>query len=141
MAGNESTENLMKMLNTSPSLFVRNCVTGKHNSEKFHEYFQKLVKDKGVKMSKLIRDADLSKTYAYQCIKGERLPGRDIVLRIALVLQLSVKETNHMLTLAGKSVLYPKNRRDAAFLYCLTKKMSLEQTNDFLEENGEPYLL
>lgn len=141
MAGNESTENLMKMLITSPALFVRNCVTGKNDNEKFHEYFEKLVKDKGVKMSRLIRDADLSKTYAYQCIKGERVPGRDIVLRIALVLQLSVKQTNHMLTLAGKNMLYPKNRRDAAFLYCLTKKMSLEQTNDFLAENGETCLL
>lgn len=92
-------------------------------------------------MPMLIVNASISKTYAYQFLNGERIPGHDIILRMCLVMSLKLDEIQRLLTLAGKSVLYPKIRRDAAVLYCIKKKMTLDETNTFLENSGEIPLL
>ena len=96
---------------------------------------------KKVSTPELISRACISKTYAYQFINGERLPGRDIVIRMAFALKLNIDDTQRLLTLDGKGVLYPKIRRDAGILLCLRKKMTLDETNSFLEDLGEVPLL
>lgn len=135
-----TTARLMRMLESSPNQFrERHLPDAK--APAFHEYLYQLMEKKELSVTDLISRACISKTYAYQFINGERLPGRDIILRIALVMKLSVDETQRLLTLAGKSVLYPKIRRDAGILYCFKKKMTLDETNSFLEDLGEVTLL
>ena len=60
--------------------------------------------------------------YIYQIFDGKRSAGRDVMLRIAFGMQLSVEDTQRLLTLSGNSSLYPKIRRDAALIYALDKK-------------------
>lgn len=135
-----TTARLMRMLESSPNQFrERHLPNAK--APVFHEYLYGLMEKRQVSVPELITRACISKTYAYQFINGERLPGRDIILRIALAMQLSMDETQRLLTLAGKAVLYPKIRRDASVLYCLKKKMTLDETNSFLEDLGEVTLL
>lgn len=64
-----------------------------------------------------------------------------MILRISLAMKATVDETQRLLTLAEKGVLYPKVKRDAAILCCIETKKSLEYTNLFLEEHGEKKLL
>lgn len=64
-----------------------------------------------------------------------------MILRISLSIKATADETQRMLPLAEKGVLYPKIRRDAAILCCIEAKKSLEYTNQFLEEHGEKKLL
>lgn len=135
-----TTARLMKMLESSPNQFKERHLPNA-KAPVFHEYLYKLMEEKQISVPELITRACISKTYAYQFINGERLPGRDIILRIALSIRLSLDETQRLLTLAGKAVLYPKIRRDAGILYCFKKNMTLDETNSFLEDLGEVPLL
>lgn len=134
-----ATAGLMKMLETSPDQFQEQL--SEIEAPAFHEYLYLIMKNQGISASSLIADASLSKTYAYQFLSGERIPGRDIILRMCLSMGIKLDETQRLLTLAGKSVLYPKIRRDAGILYCLKKEMTLDATNSFLENLGELPLL
>lgn len=143
MGINSSTDTLMKMLEASPVSFLKNFIEKNKNVNEvsFHEYLKGFMEKKKIRTRTLIRKANISKTYAYQCLNGERLPGRDIVIRMCFVLGLTPKQSNRLLTLAQKNILYPKHRRDALILYCISKKMDLDKANDFLEQEGEFSLL
>lgn len=134
-----ATAGLMKMLETSPDQFQEKL--SEIESPVFHEYLYQIMKKQGFSAPSLIAAASLSKTYAYQLLNGERIPGRDIILRMCLAMGIKLDETQRLLTLAGKSVLYPKIRRDAGILYCLRKELTLDETNSFLESLGELPLL
>lgn len=134
-----TTVRLMKMLETSPARFREQLPLV--DAPAFHEYLYLLMEGRQIFAPTLISTACISKTYAYQFLNGERLPGRDIILRVSLAMGLTLDETQRLLTLAGKSPLYPKIRRDAGILYCLKKRMTLDETNSFLEDLGEVPLL
>lgn len=135
-----TTARLLRMLETSPRRFQEQQLNEKRDPS-FHAYLNKLMEDHECYAPELVVSACISKTYVYQFINGERLPGRDIILRIALAMGLTLDETQRLLTLAGKSVLYPRIRRDAGILYCIRKRMSLDEANSFLEDLGEGPLL
>lgn len=135
-----TTLKLLKLLESSPNEFREVHLTQVKDIS-FHEYLKTLMDKKKISTPDLISRACISKTYAYQFINGERLPGRDIVIRMAFALKLNIDDTQRLLTLDGKGVLYPKIRRDAGILLCLRKKMTLDETNSFLEDLGEVPLL
>ena len=142
MGINVSTDTLMKMLEASPNNFLEKYIEKDNTNEiYFHDYLKSFMEKKKVRVSTIIKKANISKTYAYQCLNGERLPGRDIVIRMCLLLGLTVKQSNRMLTLAKKDILYPKRHRDMLILYCISKKMDLDKANEFLEQRGEFSLL
>ena len=81
----------------------------------------------------------IERSYFYHILSGKRLPSRNLVLRIALVLHAGLQDTNRLLRLAGAAALYPKVRRDALLIYALENSMSAEQVNLLLtEKNEEP---
>lgn len=135
-----NTSKLFKILETSPRQFLEIHLPDIKGIT-FHEYLYSLMEKYGKSVPNLTVDACISKPYAYQLINGDRLPGRDIILRIGLSMRLSLEEIQRLLTLAEKSVLYPKIHRDACILYCIRKKMSLDETNFFLIDLGEDPLL
>lgn len=135
-----TTARLLRMLETSPRRFQEQQLAEKDDPS-FHAYLNKLMDEHQYYAPDLVVGACISKTYVYQFINGERHPGRDIILRIALAMGLTLDETQRLLTLAGKSILYPRIRRDASILYCIRTKMSLDESNSFLEDLGEVPLL
>ena len=74
------------------------------------QVLQELLEQLGVSASEWIAAADISKSYGYQVLRGERIPGRDILLRTALSLSLGLEETQRLLMLGGCGALYPKIR-------------------------------
>ena len=128
------------MLETTGKLFHRLC--GRESGKAFlsqdrkdptgAQLLQELLEKAGVSATEWMTAADISKSYGYQVLRGERIPGRDILLRTALFLKLNLKETQRLLTVGGCGVLYPKIRRDAAVIFALNQKMSLLETEDLL---------
>lgn len=98
---------------------------------------RELLGQAGLSASEWIAGADISKSYGYQILRGERMPGRDILLRTALTLQLSLKETQRLLAVGSCGALYPKVRRDAAVIFALNQKMTLLETEDLLSSLPE----
>ena len=101
------------------------------------QVLRELLEQKGLSAPEWIAAADISKSYAYQVLRGERIPGRDILLRTALVLRLSLKEAQRLLAVGGCGALYPKIRRDAAVIFALNQHMTLLETEDLLVSLSE----
>lgn len=91
-----------------------------------------LLEQAGMSPSQWIAAANISKSYGYQILRGERSPGRDILLRTALCLQLPLKETQRLLSVGGCGQLYPRVRRDAAVVFALNQGLSLWETEELL---------
>lgn len=93
---------------------------------------QTLLERAGMSATEWMSAADVSRSYAYQILRGERVPGRDILLRTALSLRLPLDDTQRLLTISGCAVLYPRVRRDAAVIFALNQNMTLLETEELL---------
>ncbi len=98
---------------------------------------QEILEKAKMSIPEWIAGADISKSYGYQVLRGERTPGRDILLRTALVVRLSLKETQRLLAVGGCGALYPKVRRDAAVIFALNHKMTLWETEELISSLPE----
>ena len=133
------TEELLKELLDSPNpveFAERHGIAAPSLSE----YLQQLLDEKGLKRSKVVRQAGINDTFGYQIFKGQRNPSRNKVLQLAFAMGLTLREANRLLKSAGANELYCKNRRDAIIIFCLDKGRSLQQTEEELYRFGEETL-
>ncbi|MBN2557797.1 MAG: helix-turn-helix domain-containing protein [Clostridia bacterium] len=100
------------------------------------QYLLKLIHDKGSTPPKVIRAAGIEKSYLYQILNGKRQPGRDKLLRIAFSLGLDIIETDRLLKIANKGILYTRDIRDASIIFCLNNKYSLDKSQQLLDSLG-----
>lgn len=100
-------------------------------------YLTELLQEHGYTIAQVIQRANLSKSFVYQIFSGARVPGRDILLRIAFAIKLNLEETQRLLTISCRGALYPRIRRDAAIIFCLQRRCTLEQASELLEEISE----
>ena len=71
----------------------RNLLIQKEKPTTCSQLLLELLETAGLTAPEWMTAADVSKSYGYQILRGERVPGRDILLRTALSLGLSLKET------------------------------------------------
>ena len=88
----------------------------------------------------VILRANLDKSFGHQLFSGKRNPSRDTVLKLALAMGVSVNETQQMLKIAQKSILYPRIKRDTVIIYCLHNNISLSDTQIILYDMKLPLL-
>lgn len=98
----------------------------------FPQTLRDLLEQAGISAPEWMAASNISKSYGYQILRGERTPGRDILLRTALALRLSLKETQRLLAVGGCGALYPRVRRDAAMIFALNQNMTLLETEELL---------
>lgn len=98
----------------------------------FSQVLRDLLKQAGLSATGWMAAANISKSYGYQILRGERTPGRDILLRTAVVLRLSLEETQRLLAVGGCGALYPRVRRDAAVIFALNQHMNLLEAEELL---------
>lgn len=115
------------------------------NTEQMHDrplanYLAKLLEERGLKRTDVIRESGMNDIYVHQIFSGKRTPSRDKLLCICFGMRLSAKETQDVLKWCGFPVLYAKKRRDSVILYALLHKMSLMQCNEELYGVGETLL-
>ena len=96
------------------------------------QVLRELLERAGFSASDGMAAADVSKSYGYQILRGDRMPGRDILLRTALALRLPLEETQRLLAVGGCGALYPKVRRDAAVIFALNQNMALLEAEELL---------
>lgn len=116
-----------------------------HESElsnvELHTYLYELTERAGLTIAQLMDKASIAKSLTYQIFNGQRMPNRNLLIRIALVLKLDLEDTQRMLRIAKKGELYPRVQRDAAIIFCIQHGYSLIDTNELLENIGEAILL
>ncbi|MGN0553549.1 MAG: helix-turn-helix domain-containing protein [Oscillospiraceae bacterium] len=118
-----------------------NELFGQMNAPEFHEYLSDLISERNISIEKLGIKALLSRSFTYQLCSGDRMPNRDIIIRIAIVLELSIDETQRLLQLANRGILYPKIKRDMLIIYALNNNYGLYKTDEFLSQFGQKPLL
>lgn len=117
----------------------------KENSEhlridSFNHFLYDLILASKMKNTELFSKSNMSESYGYQLLNGNRLPSRDKVLQLAIGLSLDIEKTNQMLRLAEKSELYVKNKRDAVIMFSIVNKLSIIDTNELLNEEKHDLL-
>lgn len=130
------TEELLEELLSSPDpakFADRHRITART----LPDYLKRLLDEKGLDRAQAVRDAGLNSTFGYQIFMGQRGASRDKVLALAFALRCSLKEANRLLQAAGANALYCKNRRDAIIIFCLSRGLTLRETDDELYRFGE----
>lgn len=94
----------------------------------------RLLEQKGLRKSQVIRNAELSEVYGYQIFSGVRVPERRKLLCLAVSMGLNIEETQQLLKCAGYSQLYAKLPFDSVVLFGLCKSLSVVQINELLYE-------
>ena len=103
-------------------------------SENLSELLSRLLTEKGLKKSQVIKNSELAEVYGYQIFSGVRVPERKKLLSLAVGMGLNIEETQKLLKCAGYSPLYVKLPFDSIVLYGLCKELSVVQINELLYE-------
>lgn len=99
----------------------------------FSAYLSELCARKKLVPERIIKAAQIDRTYGHQLFNGTRKPSRDKIIQLAFGFGMTVEEAQQLLRIAEKPPLYPKIKRDAAILFCLSKKMNALETQNLLE--------
>jgi len=136
-----STDELLKLLFKERSLeqFLQRNESA-YLSLSFSDYLSAWCKAHREIPEKIIRRANLEKSFGHQLFNGKRNPSRDTVIKLAFALQSDVAQAQEMLKIARKSILYPRIKRDTVIIYCLHNRISLIDTEIILEDLGLPIL-
>lgn len=107
----------------------------------FPAMLAQLTERKRLTPAQLGEKALLSRSFTYQLFSGDRAPSRDMILRLSVVLELNVEETQAFLRSAQRGALYPRVPRDAAIINALSRHLDVAETEDLLSTLGETSLL
>lgn len=115
-------------------------------SPKVGEYIKTVMKSRNEEISipQIAEITGISKSYLYQIIPAKDTPpktvknnpDRKMLLAVALALNFSVDETQHLLKYAKEAELYPRSNFDAIIIFALEKKYSVVKTNILLYEKN-----
>lgn len=99
-------------------------------------FIRKLIIEKNLNHSMLLRKLVMSKGYFYEILGDKKLPSRNNFLQLLIVIGISFEECQAALKTCGYSPLYSRNRFDAIIIYCIENKLSLVDTNIVLESQN-----
>lgn len=100
----------------------------------FHTYISELCKTMDHVPEWVIRQSSIERTYGHQLFNGTRKPSRDKVIQLAFGFALDVDGTQKLLKMAQKNPLYPRIKRDAAILYCISHHMNGIEVQEILHD-------
>lgn len=106
----------------------------------FSEYISALSEKKGEVPERIIKRANIERSFGHQLFKGTRKPSRDTVLQLAFGFEADTDTSQELLKHAGMSALYPRLKRDAAILYCLHNRYTIIEAQNILNEMNLPLL-
>lgn len=136
-----STNELFELIQDSRSLEgFYESVDGNIPNIRTSEYLAQLLVHYSLAKQAVIGAAGLDRSTGYTIFSGQRNPKRNTLLRIALAMQLTLQETQQLLKIAQRGELYPKNRRDAAIIYCIHQHLCPIDTELLLDQIGEELL-
>lgn len=134
----KSTEELLKLLeNINIEEFKKEKA---FQSTDFPAYLNEVLSQHELQPKDVIVKLNMERSYTYQILNGRRNPTRNFLIRIAFLCKLSVDETQKLLSAGNRPILYPRNRFDAAVLYCIQHQLSEEELNELLKDIEEEAL-
>lgn len=105
-----------------------------------HEYLNKLLQDKNLTKSELVKKINNDDKHIYHIFSGLKKPSREKLLTIARAMELNLEETQYLLRYGGFAILYPRNSWDAVIISAIEKNLTILETNFILDQLGLPLL-
>lgn len=130
----KSTEELVHQIKSLEPADVRKLGEKDYTCPSITVYVNDLLIEHRMEKKEVIRRLRLDRSYGYQILNGTRKPSRNQLIRLAVLLHLSLEETNRLLKIGRKEILYPRIAEDAVAILALEKKLSLEEYEELLEE-------
>ena len=96
------------------------------------QLLKKLVEEKKLSKSQVIKESELAEVYAYQIFSGLRTPDRKKLLSLAVGMHLNLDEVQTLLKTAGYPTLYVKHPFDSVVIYGICKKLTVIEINGLL---------
>ena len=107
-----------------------------------NEYLSKLLIEKKLIKSEVIKQSGLTGEYAYHIFSSDRKnPSRPKVLALGLAMQLNLDELQYLLKYAKQNPLYPRNPWDSVVIFAVEHRLNVSETNELLHRAGETLLL
>ena len=119
---------------------VLNDYENEFEEQSVSEYLRNLCVKRGLIPEQVIKKSQIDRTYGHQIFNGTRIPSRDKLIKLAFGFGLSLEETQKLLKIAGRSMLYAKLKRDAAIIFGLSHKMSVMEVQYLLASIDVPLL-
>ena len=134
----EELENELAATDDLQNFFEEN----KKNLREFtlSEYLNYLLDTKNLSKAEVIKKSQLG-DYAYHIFSGRKNTSRTKILSLALAMELSFEECQHLLYYAGAKQLYARDSWDAVIIYALKNNLTVLQTNELLLDFDETPLL
>ena len=128
----KTTEELLNKIKESSVIdnFIKEYHQEFHHKS-FPEYLKELAKAKQLKVSQIVNKANQG-DYVYKIFQGTRKASRDILLAIAIAMQVNLEETQLLLRLAKFHPLDTRDERDAIIIYGIHHQLSLIDVNEIL---------
>lgn len=104
------------------------------------DLMKEILKRRNIEIKRAIDLMVLEPSYGYQIFNGRRKPTRVILLRFAIIFELTIDETQQLLKIGRKQELYPRIRFDMTIIYGIEHHYSIEEVEDLLQEVGEKSL-
>lgn len=106
----------------------------------FSKYIGELCKARGEAPERVIRRANIERSFGHSIFRGDRNPSRDTVLQLAFGFGADMELAQSLLKHAGHSPLYPRVQRDIVIGYCLFHGTGFLETQHILMELGLPLI-
>lgn len=103
-------------------------------------YFDRIIEQKHLKKSEIIRKSCIERTYGYQLLNGTKKPSRDKMIQLCMGAELSFDETQIALKQTGFMELYPRIKRDCILIYAIKSHKTVMETDELLLQFKEPEL-
>ena len=103
-------------------------------------YLQMLIASRDMSPAEAFDRAGIDRSQGYRILAGSRGAGRNMLLRLAFTLGLTVEETGRLLAIGGRGALYARRARDAWLIRLLDEGRTLAAAEMWLQEHGEATL-
>ncbi|MGN0377427.1 MAG: helix-turn-helix domain-containing protein [Suilimivivens sp.] len=96
-------------------------------------YLADLLRTHKMTSAEYIEKMNLDRSYGYQLLNGRRKPSRELLIRTAILFELNLEETQRLLKIGNREVLYPRVRKDAIAVFVIEKGLPLSEYQELVE--------
>lgn len=104
---------------------------------KIQYFLADILREHEMSKAEYMAKMNLDCSYGYQMLNGLRKPTRELLLRTAILFHFNLEETQRLLKIGNREVLYPRIRKDAIAIFALEKGLSLTEYWELLESYEE----
>lgn len=123
----KSTDELICMIKDADKNNLSFLTDKDFECRKIHYYLLDLLKAHDIPPAEFIRQMNIERSYGYQILSGKRKPSKELLVKSAILMRLNLNETQRLLKIGNRCVLYPRMKQDAIAIFAIENGMSLHE--------------